>query len=334
MRGADPNQHLNQPVAGDDRATVLICGPGATHDRLTSIAQALGQRVLSQVALDELAGRLAHTAALDLLVVDLRGGPADARLHDAVILTNRERKKLPFCRLVVLFDADADTIDFLFDEMDGPECTLLCQPALPDIVTAFAVSGLEAGECHKTSLSDVTREAESSRIEKLSEEVRRLAATIERLAGGETRPLSFVNEHERSYRGPVVEQPKGKAEAALPPDHGEIRAYIRMRRLRERFLPENLFADPAWDMMLDLFAARLAGERVSVSSLCIAAVVPPTTALRWIGQLTDRGLFQRVDDPADRRRAFIELSDKAAQALTAWAQAVRSSGGVLGPKSD
>lgn len=331
MRGADPNQHLNQPVAGDDRATVLICGPGATHDRLASVVEALGQRVLSQVALDELAGRLAHTAALDLLVLDLRGGLTNARAQDAVIRANRERKKLPFCRLVVLFDADA--IDFVFAELNGPASILLCEPGLPDVVTALAVSALGAGERHKTRLSDVTRETESSRIEKLSEEVRRLAATIERLAGGETRPLSFVNEHERPYRGSSVEQQKGKAETALPPDHGEIRALIRMRRLRERFLPENLFADPAWDMMLDLFAARLAGERVSVSSLCIAAAVPPTTALRWIGQLTDRGIFQRVDDPVDGRRAFIELSDKAAQALSAWAQAVRASGGVLGPKA-
>ena len=61
-------------------------------------------------------------------------------------------------------------------------------------------------------------------------------------------------------------------------------------------------------MLLDLMAARLEENRVAVSSLCIAAAVPATTALRWIKALTDRGLFVRVADPQDGRRVFIELS--------------------------
>ncbi len=84
-------------------------------------------------------------------------------------------------------------------------------------------------------------------------------------------------------------------------------------------------------MILDLMAARLAGQRVSVSSLCIAAAVPPTTALRWIRQLTERGVFSRIDDPADGRRVFIELTDEAASGFMAWAHAVRRNGGLLPP---
>lgn len=82
-------------------------------------------------------------------------------------------------------------------------------------------------------------------------------------------------------------------------------------------------------MILDLMAARLSGQRVSVSSLCIAAAVPPTTALRWIRQLTERGVFARIDDPADGRRVFIELTDNAAEAFAAWTVAVRRHGGLL-----
>src|SRR3546814_8292219 len=87
---------------------------------------------------------------------------------------------------------------------------------------------------------------------------------------------------------------------------------LRLRRLRDRFFPGDLFADPAWDMLLDLMAAHLSGQRVSVSSLCIAAAVPATTALRWIRALTDHGLFLRQADPSDGHRVFIALSDKAA----------------------
>jgi hypothetical protein len=42
---------------------------------------------------------------------------------------------------------------------------------------------------------------------------------------------------------------------------------------RARFFQEELFADPAWDMLLDLLQAEIAQHRVPVSSLCIAAAV-------------------------------------------------------------
>ena len=87
-----------------------------------------------------------------------------------------------------------------------------------------------------------------------------------------------------------------------------MRNVIRARRLRARFFDEELFADPAWDMLLDLLQAEIAQHRVPVSSLCIAAAVPATTALRWIKTMTDNGLFVRRADPHDGRRVFIELA--------------------------
>ena len=97
-----------------------------------------------------------------------------------------------------------------------------------------------------------------------------------------------------------------------------MRRLIRHRQLRARYFDGQLFADPAWDMLLDLCAARAEHRRVSVTSLCIASAVPPTTALRWIGQMVEQGLFVRVGDRADRRRAFIELSDRTADAMARY----------------
>jgi DNA-binding MarR family transcriptional regulator len=96
-----------------------------------------------------------------------------------------------------------------------------------------------------------------------------------------------------------------------------------MRQKRAQFMDPTLFADPAWDMMLDLMAARLEGHRVSVSSLCIAAIVPATTALRWIQTLTEQGVFLRVPDMNDRRRVYIELSKKAVDAITGYFEAIQ-----------
>ena len=97
-----------------------------------------------------------------------------------------------------------------------------------------------------------------------------------------------------------------------------VRAVIAERRLRDRFLDPDLFGEPAWDMLLDLYAARLEHQRVSVSSLCIAAAVPSTTALRWLRTLTESGLVVRRADPHDKRRVFIELGEPAARGLTGY----------------
>lgn len=102
------------------------------------------------------------------------------------------------------------------------------------------------------------------------------------------------------------------------PDARLVRRIMQQRRAREKFFDAELFADPAWDMLLDLTAARAEHQRVSVTSLCIASGVPPTTALRWIKQMVDVGLFERVEDDTDRRRAFIALSDKAADAMARY----------------
>lgn len=90
-----------------------------------------------------------------------------------------------------------------------------------------------------------------------------------------------------------------------------VRRMISLRRLREKIFPKGLFADPAWDMLLDLYGAHIAQHRVPVSSLCVAAEVPATTALRWIGKLDRSGLIRRERDPHDARRVFISLQPEA-----------------------
>jgi hypothetical protein len=137
----------------------------------------------------------------------------------------------------------------------------------------------------------------------LSEEVGRIARTLAALSGEQiARPRDA----------------SGSLAADGPPSAAAIRSIIRARRLREQFFDAVLFADPAWDMLLDLTAARIERRPVAVSSLCIAAAVPPTTALRWIKTLTDEGVFVRVADPRDGRRVFIELSDSAAEGMAAY----------------
>ncbi len=96
---------------------------------------------------------------------------------------------------------------------------------------------------------------------------------------------------------------------------GLIRAIVRSRQKRGDFLDTQLFADPAWDILLDLTAAKLQGEVVPVSSACAASNVPMTTALRYIRHLVDAGLVRRWKDQTDARRFLLELEDETMDAM-------------------
>jgi len=99
-----------------------------------------------------------------------------------------------------------------------------------------------------------------------------------------------------------------EARAAEPQIASTLRNIIAARGMRSRHFPSELFADPAWDILLDLTRAQLDNQQVSVSSVCIAASVPMSTALRWVRQMTDAGLLRRWTDPKDRRRDLIALT--------------------------
>jgi hypothetical protein len=112
--------------------------------------------------------------------------------------------------------------------------------------------------------------------------------------------------------------------AKTPPIASVVRAILRHRRMRDKFIGGRLFADPAWDMLLDLLAARHERRRVSVSSLCVAAAVPPTTALRWIKVLELEGHLAKRADPNDRRRIYVEITETTSSRLESLLTAIAS----------
>jgi len=106
------------------------------------------------------------------------------------------------------------------------------------------------------------------------------------------------------------------------PEAQVIRKIITMRRARDQFFATDLFADPAWDILLELYAADLAGTKVSVSEPCIESNIPPTTALRWIRKLNEAELIRRVPDPHDGRRVFLSLTEKGLMGMRGYFQSI------------
>ena len=96
------------------------------------------------------------------------------------------------------------------------------------------------------------------------------------------------------------------------------RTYRNRRSRSAHFQDESLFGEPAWDLLLDLFIAAKERKRVPVTSACIGAAVPTTTALRWLAVLEERGLVLREADPSDARRVFVRLSAEAYAKMVAY----------------
>lgn len=87
--------------------------------------------------------------------------------------------------------------------------------------------------------------------------------------------------------------------------------YSARRKVDEIFGMAGFSVSPAWDIMLDLYKAKIAGRAISVTSASIGAACPATTALRWLQALENMGLLQRAEDGRDRRRVEITLTDAA-----------------------
>lgn len=83
----------------------------------------------------------------------------------------------------------------------------------------------------------------------------------------------------------------------------------RLRRKRTNHFPAELFAEPAWDILLDLFVAKIRNRNISVTSACIASDVPSTTALRWLNLLEEMNLVRREQHETDSRVTWVRLTD-------------------------
>lgn len=93
---------------------------------------------------------------------------------------------------------------------------------------------------------------------------------------------------------------------------------VMARRLREEVIGGDLFSDPAWDILLDLYAALDRGDRVQLTSVASMAGVPPSTGRRWARKLVDRGLLEREKDRRDQRQTYVRLTAKGQEIMTAF----------------
>ena len=284
------------PLSYDSPPPLLIAASSEQAlRRAKDTALAAGARLGAHFAIEDAPARLKQQASASAIwiEVDRDCGPSlDVLLDDVNRLVATRR-------MGAVVSLTSDLIDQLGERLfqDDAQVVVDADPVERAASLALATAIGRAPQ----RANDVSKDPGAERLRQLSDEVSRIAATLARLSNVPATP-------EIDLRKPVEDD--------LPDVPVEtVRSVIRARRLRARFFPEDLFADPAWDMLLDLLQAEIAQLRVPVSSLCIAAAVPATTALRWLKSMTDKGIFVRRADPHDGRRVFVELSRDASAAM-------------------
>jgi hypothetical protein len=278
--------------------SVLVLADEPSGEAWRRSAASAGCRVIDVVAIEAAAGRLDRQVAADAILLDYRGdGSASVDR-----LLERVAGEAGAGRFGCVVAAPMPLLDEVAARAFSPEVEQLCEASEAERVAAIR----RAAARGPARVRDVGKAQATVRLQQLSEEVGRIANVLAALSEDEAAATAMA-----AVGGAAA----GEGERL---DSNFIRSIIRARRLRDHFFQGEMFADPAWDMLLDLMAARVERQRVAVSSLCIAAAVPPTTALRWIKTLCDQGLFVRVADPEDGRRVFIELSAETAAMMEAY----------------
>lgn len=111
----------------------------------------------------------------------------------------------------------------------------------------------------------------------------------------------------------LLSAPEQQTSLETPPSTADLvaiaKSEIRARRHRQELFPNIQVADPAWDLMLELFINQAEGRRISVTGLGLSANVPGATVLRWLAMFHESGLILREPDSADRRRIWVSLTE-------------------------
>jgi len=144
------------------------------------------------------------------------------------------------------------------------------------------------------------------------------SAQLTRQVRRQPEPAAEPRPDAKGSPGMTAERTTGKDLDPVARKRAALADLRTIRRTRDQYFPSDLFSDPCWEMLLDLYDAKLVGAEVTVTSLGAASGVPLTTALRRMEALQSHGLIVRVEDAGDRRRTIIRLTPSGLQAVESF----------------
>lgn len=281
----------------DEHPVLIAASSEAAMARAERTVAAADLRIGARLSIEAAQGRIEEQPKASAVWVEL---DRDCGVGGDQLL-NAIARDVGAGRYAAVVSSTAETVDLVAARLDESDVEILIDAGDLDRTAALALA--LARRDIPSRYADAASDRSAERLRQLSDEMSRIASTLARLSVGPT-------------PSPSPQKLAPAASSDVPPLSADtVRNVIRARRLRARYFAEELFADPAWDMLLDLLQAEIAQLRVPVSSLCIAAAVPATTALRWLKTLVAQGLFVRRPDPHDGRRVYVELAPDTSEAL-------------------
>jgi DNA-binding MarR family transcriptional regulator len=109
------------------------------------------------------------------------------------------------------------------------------------------------------------------------------------------------------------------AAAAVAPEAGIAGRLAQLlsvvRKQQKKHFPGAPGSDSCWAVLLQLYASHVYQHRIHIQTLTERSGVPGTTVLRALDTLIAAGFVARTEDRFDRRRVFVELTDKGAESM-------------------
>ncbi|MFD1106234.1 ArsR family transcriptional regulator [Sphingobium olei] len=113
--------------------------------------------------------------------------------------------------------------------------------------------------------------------------------------------------------GPAILDGEAEEQRAL------LSRYMEARRMRAMLLGQDLFSDPAWDILLALFQAELEGGDMTLEQLSETLRLSLSVVVGQVGAMERRGLLvENRTSPNSRRRRAVRLSPLATDAMASW----------------
>ncbi len=244
-------------VGGDGVAqTLLVIGPGTDVD----IDRVDGVRLAGRFPASRAAAQIRAMAIVDIVWLSATETIEPALFADICDAACERRCSLVCETALAALDRLTAAIP------DAIEVQWLVEADGTDRLVALAA----ARRLRRQVVHEVTRDPAMERIDRLQEEVARISRLLGDLAGqrgglsGTPPSFGALSEDYGDYSGQV--RAPARDFAAMPrsfvPEERAaerqrakaVRRMLRQRRMREQYFPADLFADPAWDMLLDLYA--------------------------------------------------------------------------------
>ncbi len=92
-------------------------------------------------------------------------------------------------------------------------------------------------------------------------------------------------------------------------------AILTFRRIRSEMMPRELFSEPGWDLLLELFVDNANGHRVTAREVSERDNIPGTVLARWLMHLTQIGFI--IGDGDGNLDDQLTLSGKALDIIEA-----------------